>query len=200
MARSIVVEYQGEASSFAFQKVDRSKLYGRRRRVALDPSGAACERAALTEDGSLILRQGMLAQGYFDEGGQWIPHKQLIGLDGEGEPLEQRSSTLGRAVELEGPVPATQLLDVRAQSIYLLEPEELAEALRERLLAGEIFRLPFVYRSSWQESWAWLLANPDGDFFAILGGEASPAWCEPHKLPEVEEDDDLDDELDFEMF
>ncbi|MEO1369976.1 MAG: hypothetical protein AAFX50_22570, partial [Acidobacteriota bacterium] len=174
MARSIVVDFQGESSSFAFRKVDRGKLYGTRKRVALDPSGAACERAALTEDGSLILRQGMLAQGYFDREGRWIPQKELVGLDASGEVLEQRSSTLGEAVALEGPVPVTDLLGVRTQSVYALEPEEVSEALRSRLLAGEIFRLPFVYRTSWDESFAWLVANMDGELYAILGSQTTP--------------------------
>lgn len=200
MARSIVVDYQGEPSSFAFKKIDRSKLYGIRRRVALDPSGAACERAALTEDGSLILRQGMLAQAYFDRDGRWIPNSELVGLDAGGEPLEQRSSTLGHTVPLQGPVPVQELLDVRAQSTYALDPEELGETLKARLLDGDIFRLPFVYRTSWEESWAWLVANTDGEFFAVIGTQTSPLWCEPNRLPEVEDADDFDDELDFEMF
>ncbi|MEO1085887.1 MAG: hypothetical protein AAFY88_16740 [Acidobacteriota bacterium] len=200
MARSIVVDYQGESSSFAFRKVDRGKLYGTRKRVALDPSGAACERAALTEDGSLILRQGMLAQGYFDREGRWIPQKELVGLDAAGEVLEPRSSTLGEAVPLEGPVPVTELLNVRTQSIYALDPNEISGELKERLSAGEIFRLPFVYRTSWEESWAWLLANMDGELYAVLGSLTTPLWCEPHRLPEVDDDDDFDDELDFEMF
>ncbi|MEM1182229.1 MAG: hypothetical protein AAGM22_28025 [Acidobacteriota bacterium] len=200
MARSIVVDFQGEPSSFAFRKVDRSRLYGTRKRVALDPSGATCERAALTEDGSLILRQGMTAQGYFDGGGRWIPQKELVGIDADGAVLEQRPSTLGQAVPLEGPVPVSELLDVRTQSIYALEAEDVSELLRGRLLAGDVFRLPFVYRTSWEPGWAWLVANMDGEIYAVLGAQTSPMWCEPHRLPDVVDDDDLEDELDFEMF
>ncbi|MEM6795961.1 MAG: hypothetical protein AAF725_18445 [Acidobacteriota bacterium] len=200
MARSIVALLGEARSSFAFSKVDRSKLYGRRRRIALDPSGSRCERAALTDDGSTILRQGMLAQGYFDDRDRWVPHKELVGLDPDGELLEQRGSTLGEAVELEGPVPASELLTVRVQSVYALESEEIAPDLEARLIAGEIFRLPFVYRTSWEASWAWLLASMDGEFFALVGKAVEPEWCAPHRLPDVQDDDDLDDELDFEMF
>jgi hypothetical protein len=66
MAKSIVVDRGGAVSSFDFTKVSRSKLYGRRRRMALDPSGRACTRASLTADGSLLILAGMTAQGYFD--------------------------------------------------------------------------------------------------------------------------------------
>ncbi len=63
MAKAIVVEHEGAVSSFAFNKIDRSRLYGRRRRVALDPAARPCTRAALTDDGALLLRSGMTAQG-----------------------------------------------------------------------------------------------------------------------------------------
>ena len=69
MARQIVVELDGIESSFDFAKLDRSKLYGTRKRVALDPDGQPCERADLTSDGAVLLRRGMTAQGYFDEAG-----------------------------------------------------------------------------------------------------------------------------------
>jgi len=39
MAKAIVVAFNGEESSFAFAKLDRSRLYGARRRVPLDQSG-----------------------------------------------------------------------------------------------------------------------------------------------------------------
>lgn len=200
MARSIVVSREGEISSFAFRKIDRARLYGRRRRIPLDPEGEPCTRAALTEDGSLILRQGMTAQGYFDDDGHWVPHSELVGLGPDGEPLERRASTLGREVEL-APADAREVLDVRVRSVYLLEPEEVAEGLAEALAAGEMFRFPFVYREGWDESWAWLVANPDDDLFVLVGDRAEPAWSEPHVLPTVlDDEDELDDELDFEMF
>lgn len=200
MARSIVVEKDGATSSFAFRKVDRSKLYGRRQRIHLDPSGEPCARASLTDDGSLLLRVGMTAQGYFDEDGHWIPYGELQGLGPEGETLEKVPSTLGEAVGLEGPVDPGLLLDHRNQSVYMLDAEELDEALKASLESGDVYRLPFNYRPGWSEGHAFLVANPDGELFALVGDPAPPDWCEPNRLPEPDEDDDLDDELDFEMF
>ena len=201
MAKAIVVEHQGVVSSFSFSKIDRSRLYGRRRRVALDPSAQACTRAALTDDGSLLLRLGMTAQGYFDEQQRWIPHKDLVGLDSAGNPLEVQPSTLGEPVPLAGPIAATELLDVRVQTVYLLDPEELGPALQEELRAGAIYRFRFNYRPGWESGEAYLLANLDGDFFALAGPRVSPEWCAPSALLELGGDDeDFGDELDFEMF
>lgn len=201
MAKAIVVERDGKTSTFAFTKVDRAKLYGRRRRVALDPAGEPCTRAALNEDGSLILRPGMTAQGYFDENQRWLPLKDLVGLDAEGKALEVKPSTLGEPVPLKGPLPAQDLLEVRVSSVYALDPESLDEGLRAELAAGALFRFPFNYRPGWEAGEAWLVANMEGDAFALVGGRVAPEWCEPKVLAPLEGDDeDLDDELDFEMF
>ena len=201
MARSIVVTRDGRNSSFGFRKIDRSRLYGRRRRIHLDPAGEPCNRASLTDDGSLLLRLGMTAQGYFDGDGHWIPFGDLQGIGEGGEPLEKVPSTLGEPVELEGPVDPQDLLDQRVQSVYSLTPEDFDEVLHESLRDGDVYRLPFSYRGGWKMGQAFLVANPEGDVFTLVGEPASPDWCEPHRLPDVDDGaDDLDDELDFEMF
>ena len=64
MARVIAVSLEGVESTFGFASVDRSALYGRRRRVPLDEHGNACTRASILDDGSLLLRSGMTGQGY----------------------------------------------------------------------------------------------------------------------------------------
>lgn len=202
MAKAIVVEHRGGVSSFAFNKIDRSRLYSRRRRVPLDPEGRPCTRAALTgDDASLLVRPGMTAQGYFDEEMRWIPSKELVGIDAEGQPLEMRPSTLGEPVALSAAVDPTALLDVRVQAVYLLSPEELTDELKADLLDGKIFRFPFNYRPGWDDGEAYLIANEKGDFFALSGQRFTPDWAAPNALLEpLGEDEDFGDELDFEMF
>lgn len=39
MARTIIVRYKGAEANFGFTKLDRAKLYGRRRRVVMDQQG-----------------------------------------------------------------------------------------------------------------------------------------------------------------
>ena len=94
MGRRIVVEFGGAVSRFDLKKVDRSKLYGKRQRVALDSRGEPCERAELMDDGSVLLRQGMTAQAYFDEDGRWIPKAELVGIAPDGSEAPKLPSTL----------------------------------------------------------------------------------------------------------
>ena len=85
MAKPIIVTLGGVESRFDHEKLDRAKLYGKRQRQVLDPGGQRCEKAELTRDGTLLVRSGMTAQGYFDEGGAWIPNRDLVGLDRGGD-------------------------------------------------------------------------------------------------------------------
>ena len=100
MAKSIILSLNSKISTFGFSKIDRSKLYGKRRRVPLDPDNQPCTRAQLAADGSILLRAGMLSQGYFQEDGKWIKQSQLQGMDGAGRPLELETSTLGVEQEM----------------------------------------------------------------------------------------------------
>lgn len=197
MAKPIVVQYQGAQSSFEHHKIDRSKLYGRKVRMPLDPDGQPCERALLTDDGSLILRPGMLGQGYFDASGQWIPVGELQGLDNAGEPMRFVPSTLGVAQPIEAISPQ-DALEIQVGSVHLLEPDALDPALEQALSRGEIFKFPFNYGSDYHAETALLLRNDEG-YFCLVGVPLLPAWVEPDSIPTFEEPTDLGD-LDFEMF
>ena len=48
MAKPIVVQWKGVQSSFKLEKLDRQKLYGKRQRQVLDPTGERCEKAELS--------------------------------------------------------------------------------------------------------------------------------------------------------
>ncbi|MCA9535013.1 MAG: hypothetical protein KC593_15080 [Myxococcales bacterium] len=202
MAKPILLRHEGTLSSLDHARVERRKLYGYRKRVALDPSGEPCTRAALTDDGALLIRAGMTAQGYFDEAGEWIPSKELVGLGADGEPLPLVPSSLGEERELEGPVPATQLLDHAITAVYALTPLSLDAALAESLRAGAVYRFAFNPRADYREDFAFLVSNPDGALFALAGQPVSPQWLTLAQASAAGADDDEsdDDELDFEMF
>ena len=199
MAKPIVVNFQGVESSFKLEKLDRAKLYGKRQRQVLDPSGARCERAELTRDGSLLIRAGMTAQGYFDQGGAWVPNRELVGLDAAGQPLPLVPATLGVAQALAGPVAPEELLDLAVRSVYVLTPEGLDPKLAERLAAGEIFRFIFNYRADYNAETAFLVGNKAG-YFALVGDPTSAPWAELATVAAETFDEGDDDELDFEMF
>jgi hypothetical protein len=201
MAREIVVTLGEATSSFAFAKVDRSKLYGRRRRVPLDPEGNACEKGGLTSDGALLIRPGMTGQGYFDADNYWYPTADLLSLDAEGNAAERVTSTLGVAQDLTEVAPQA-LLDVRVQSIYMLDASDLDEALETALKAGSVFTFNFAYRTGYKCDQGFLLTNKEGTF-ALVGQSVTPIWCELDAVPVEDFSDDdggFDDDLDFEMF
>lgn len=202
MARQVIVTLDGAKSTFDIGKVDRSKLYGQRKRLHLDPEGRPCTRAALTDDGSTLIQSGMTSQGYFDASGRWIQHKELVGLDDDGNPLPQVPSTLGVEQKLEGPVPPDRVLDLRVLSVYALDAVEVDDALLASLKDGNIYSLPFNYRADYRAEDALLLANDAGDAFVLVGNLTDPVWRDAEeRIPTFEADDEDDDsDLDFEMF
>lgn len=200
MAKPIIVSLGGVESRFDHEKLDRAKLYGRRQRQVLDPGGQRCEKAELTRDGTLLVRSGMTAQGYFDEGGAWIPSNKLVGLGADGKPVQSVASTLGEPQKLVGPVGPEELLDLAVRSVYVLAAEGLDPKLEAELKAGKVYKFPFCYREGYNSETAFLVGNPNG-FFALVGTPAVSEWCELQTVAaEPLSDEEDDDELDFEMF
>lgn len=201
MAKPIVVSLNGQESRFDHKKLSRRKLYGYRRRQAMDATGEGCAKANLTEDGRYLLRSGMTAQGYFTAGGRWVPNKELVGLSANGTVVDKVESTLGQAQELEE-VPAQALLDLRMSSVYQLAEQSLDSALKTALEGGTIYRFAFNYRGDYEAETAFLVANKEG-LFALVGDATEPEWVEPvaaQAVPSEAEEDPFEDDLDFEMF
>ena len=199
MARSLVMNFKGEESRFDFSKLERRKLYGKRRRIAMDRDGNPCKRASLTEDGQFLIQSGMTAQGYFTDDMRWIPNSDLVGLV-DGKPVEKIPSTLGEPQDLEATT-AQQLLDLRLSAVYMLTGQSVDAGLQAALDAGEIFTFPFNYRSDFRAETAFIVANKVGTF-VLVGTPTTPEWLEPAAAPPIIDDTDEgeDDELDFEMF
>jgi hypothetical protein len=200
MARVMAVSFAGEEAMFEFKAVDRSALYGKRRRVALDRHGKPCTRASLLDDGSMLLVSGMTGQGYFLPDGTFLKQSDLEAFDSTGSPLEKVPSTLGVVQPLEGPLDPSEVLSLRVESIYLLDGSSAPESLLTRLRSGEIFRFRYNFRDDYRAETAILLANDEG-IFALIGVPVSYAWSSLQvliDLPAADEDFD-DDDLDFEF-
>lgn len=199
MSKSIVLNFEGGASRFAFSKLDRKKLYGYRRRISLDANGEPCKKASLTEDGRFVLQSGMTAQGYFTSDDTWIANKDLIGLV-DGKAVDKVASTLGVA-QLAQPCTAQELLDHQLTTVYMLTPDEIDDALSTELHKGTIFKFSLNYRADYHAETGFLVHN-DAGVFVLVGIAARPKWIGPDR-PNAEleaTDEPLDDELDFEMF
>lgn len=198
---TVIVKLGAELSEFTIQKLDRSKLYGKRKRINLDLEGSHCVRAELTQDGSLLIRAGMTAQGYFDQENTWIPQKQLVGISQEGKEVQRVPSTLGLAQELSGPIEASEILDSEITSVYLVNEHKLDPVLANQLENGDVYKFPFNYRADFHAETAFILKNKEG-YFVLVGSPTMPEWCELSHVAAalIEDDTDLNEDLDFEMF
>lgn len=198
MAKGIVVSLNGKASSFQIEKVERAKLYGVRRRLVVDDKGRTCSRASLTDDGQVLLRAGMTAQGWFDTDGRQVEQKAIGAEDADGNLLDLVPSTLGVEQSLEGPVDAREVLDLSLTGVYRITPEALDDSLAQSLAEGQFWRFPFNYRPDYRSEIGYLIQNPEG-IFAIVGTPAPAQYLEPQASPPQTDDDDDEGELDFEM-
>ncbi len=199
MAKGIVVIFQGQTSAFGLEKLERAKLYGLRRRIAVDSEGRACSKANLTDDGKVLLRAGMTAQGYFDQEGRQVENSSLGAVDASGAPLPLLPSTLGVPQTLEGPVDPRDLLDLALTGVYRLLPEEVDSALASALAGGRVFRVNFNYRPDYRSELAYVVQN-DAGAFALVGIPTHAEWLAPDGPPPADTDGDDGDEFDFEMF
>ena len=195
------INFKGEEAQFSHKKIDRSKLYGSRKRVPLDPLGENCLRCSLSDDGLTLIMSGMTSQGYFDSDMNWIPNKELIGMDSSGKVLDKIPATLGIAQDallsdLE------QLLDLAVDSIYQLDPEEVHPSIKAALESGKVLNFPFNYREDYHAESAYLVLNDEG-YFVLIGNPTKPIWMELDQVIEENFEDEVgddNDDLDFEMF
>lgn len=198
MAKNLAISLNGVESTFGISSIDRSDLYGKRRRVALDPTGQPCVRVSMTLDGSMVLKSGMTGQGYFLPSGEYLKQAQLEAYDADGHKLEKNSSSLNSITKLEGPVSPTELLDTKISSIYLLEAEALDETLKASLDAGDIYSMYFSYRDSYTPDRAFLFANKHG-YFMLAGEPIQHEWVTLASVSALPVADDDEDDLDFDM-
>jgi hypothetical protein len=200
MASTINVALDGSEAVFTFKPVDRAALYGKRRRIALDENGQPCSRASLLDDGSMLLRSGMTAQGYFLPDGTWVPQGELEAINADGSPAQRVPSTLGETQTL-APATPEDVLDLHVQTVYALEPETIPDLLAQALSDGSLFSFAFNYRPDYRPEMGILLANDDG-YWALIGNSATGEWQELTTVTAVTEasEDAGDDDLDFEMF
>ena len=199
MAKQLVLSHGGTDLAFGLTKLERSKLYGARRRIAIDTQDRPCVRAALTPDGATLIVSGMTGQGYFAPDGRWIARGEMVGLDASGAVVESKPSTLGVAQPLEGPVDPRDVLRLDLASVYLLAPENHEAPLLAALKAGEVYRAPFNYTAGLEVESAYVVANDEG-IFLLVGRPAEVAWAEHAVVfvPEATDSDDADD-LDFDQ-
>ena len=131
MAKPLIISKDKEDSIFQLKKIERKKLYGFRKRLAVDENNEECKRASLTEDGNVLIKSGMTSQGWFIDGGKQIESSEIGAIDQDSNELDLIPSTLGDSQNIEGPIKPQKLLSFHTQSpigqsldTYLSNPEE----------------------------------------------------------------------------
>lgn len=200
MAKTINLTYGGETAVFAYKPIDRGVLYGKRRRVAFDLDGNECAKASLLADGSLLIRSGMTAQGYFTPDNTWVPQAELEAIRPDGSTPELLPSTVGENVEAEK-ISAIDALNLRFDTTYSLEPEDLPAGLKKELDEGSLFRFQFNPRSDYEMETGILVGNENG-YFALIGQPVNYEFSALASVVSVADEaaSDSSDDLDFEMF
>jgi hypothetical protein len=198
MAKLVILTHQGTNSSFQPIKIERAKVYGAKKRIALDASGKECTKVALTADGQHLLKSGCTAQGYFTASGNLVSRSDMVGIDAEGNIVQIKPSTLGAPQALIGPVDPINLLSLAIQSVYYLDPVEVDLDLAQTLQAGDIYQCPFNFSAGLEIETAYILSNAEG-YFALVGKPMDTRWIEQGEVFVTAEDEELgEDELDFE--
>jgi hypothetical protein len=200
MAKTINISYKGESAVFGYKPIDRGVLYGKRRRVPFDADGNECAKASLLEDGSLLIKSGMTAQGYFTPDKVWVAQGDLEAINPDGTTPELFPATIGEVVE------ATQLspveaLNLRFGTTYALEPEVLTEGIKKELDSGVVLTFPFNPRADYEVETGVLVGNENG-YFALIGQKNQYEFVGLASVVSVAEEanSDTSDDLDFEMF
>jgi hypothetical protein len=197
-----LIRRDGEESAFGFTKVDREKLYGKKRRVVVDEQDRECSAAWLTGDGTALIMTGGTAHVWVDEHWASAEQDERVAVDDAGKVLELCPSTLG--VPQDGHIVSpSRVLDHEISAVYQLTPESLGSHLAAELEEGKIIELPFRYREGLEHDTMFVLKNDEG-VFALIGRDSAFGFLERTVLPESieagsEEEDELLGDLDFSM-
>ena len=199
MVKPIIVSINKKNSIFQIKKIERKKLYGFRKRLAIDENNDECKRASLTEDGEVLIKSGMTSQGWFIEEGKQIESNEIGAIDENNNELSLIPSTLGINQDLEGPMNPKDLLDLSVTASYWIIPEEISDDLKISLEKGEIWKFNFNFRSDYRMETSYILKNESG-YFVIVGVPNHANFLSLNAPPPLEEEEEDEDDLDFEMF
>lgn len=199
MAKGLTLIFRGKTSELSLSSFDRSDVYGKRRRLPLDPDGNPCVRVSMLVDGSLTLKSGMTGQGYFLSDGTVLKQADLEAFTPDGKVIQKTASTLGVPQEISEAVNPTELLNLKVTTIYLLKADQLDTELQKALESGEIFKIGFTFRDSYEPSDGFIFSNKEG-IFMLVGDQVTYDWTSLETLSSLPSQDDFDDDdLDFDM-
>lgn len=204
MARSLSFHFRGAELAAEMQKVDRSKLYGTVDVETLDDQGRPCTLATLASDGRTLIGKGGTALGVLSFDGRWLERGELKPVDLQGQPIEPVPSSFSAPIELDQTATIEEYLSHHVRSAYQLDLGEPGAELLAAMKEGTIFTFKYSYRGGLEYDTAFLLCNPEGVPFLLVGTPGDFQFiglAEETGLTDEEEEEEAggDDDLDFSM-
>ena len=204
MARALVFQHGSGNLEFALEKIDRRKLYGFVDTEAVDGANRACELALLGSDGRTVVGRGGSALLWLDADGNHVEKSTLKPIKQSGESWSRVPSSFDAPITLSVKASVEDLLNHNIKATYALTAPMGATALLDELKRGVIYTFPFSYRGGLDPDVAFLMVNPDGLPFMLLGkpttlefvGLSEETAIESEEAPEADEDSD---DVDFAM-
>jgi hypothetical protein len=204
MARTIKITFKGKTYEPSIQALNRDKLYGFIENVIEDDKGQSCFEGSLLEDGQTLIGKGCSAIKVLDEKGLEVDKKELKAVDVNGKPLNEVLSIFETGITLkEGGM--DDLFDLEVDSVYDFNwSDETMKAAFLNEIKGKVLTFEFNYRTDYEGADAVLISNSEGAF--ILSGRKLEFEFLSNKnqtiiaIPELEEENEEDQGMDFSMF
>ncbi len=183
-------------------KIDRKKLYGWTKIVAVDDNGDECKLVSTDDTGTLIIPAGGTGLGMLSPEGKWVERSELTAVDNDGEAARLQASSFAGANKLEEKISVEEFLDHSITDFYELENSDKAFI---KVIGNDIYMFEYSYHDSYEKSPAFLLVA-DGRLYMLTGyknvfnmlclGECGT----PGEEEDLLDYDDSTDNLDFTMF
>jgi hypothetical protein len=196
MARTASLLLNKQTFKVGFKKLDRKKIYGWTKTEVFDDQDQLCTLATIA-DGQYILPSGSIAMASFNDKGEYVSKRSLVGVNEQGEKVDKAPSIFDEPVSLKA-VDLDEYLTLNVKSVYQLSIDEGKEIIIELLEKGKIFHFMFNYRSDYEADDAYLISN-EGEVFAVVGKKATFNYIgldnkeeETADEPEIIDEDDFD--------
>lgn len=199
MARKVKFNINNTLLESGITKVDRAKLYGSTKKIVRDIKGNECVLSNLY-NGDRILPKGSISQVLLDNKGLFVSRSSLVGFNSSNKKVDKVNSIFSIDNNCEK-VDLDEFLSVNVKSIYQLTIEEGDQEKWNILFANdEIYHFVFNYREDYEGDDAYIITN-GSDLFITVGTKNDFEFLEQNNIViDDEEDEEINDELDFSMF
>jgi len=156
MAKEMIFAIGGKEFCANPMKIDRKKLYGWSEIHAFDDDGNECVQVSTDASGTVIIPRGGVGLGVVSNSGRWVERSTLKTVTADGKEAELIPSSYGVKNVLDKKATDEELLDCSIVALYHMQDagDELISAV-----GGDIYRIDYCYRDSYETAPAFLLVS-----------------------------------------